>query len=608
MTATQPQQKCDLVMKGGVTSGVVYPRAITELSREYQFSSIGGTSAGAIAAAVTAAAEYARAGGKTDAFEVVDKLPDWLGDIAPDKKHTNLFHLFQPLPSLSGLYSVITAGLGKTGIRKSLITLFTALLSFPVASLRGTLPGIFLMAVASCAKPTWLSIVGLILSTLLIVLGSVVGALSAIVLQASQIPAKSWGVCSGMTEQGRGESPALVPWLSTYLNTLAGKPTAEPLTFGDLASRGINLQMITTNLTNGRPYSMPFGEHTHFFYKPEELLKFFPDDVVEWMNKHQGTRSSRDDEGQVDHTDLAVFPDAANLPVVVAVRMSLSFPFLFCPIPLHGVDFGFGPKTVDNKQHIPESCFFVDGGLANNLPLNLFDHALPRWPTFGINLRDVDDGRHKQQVFIPCQNSGGLEEWWTRFDEKKGLGGLVSFFGLLFDTSRNWRDNLQLSVPGYRDRVAHIGLDPAREGGLNLDMPKDIISLLTDRGARAGGAILSRYSPTADYPRQPGCVVDLENQKWIRFRSFMELLEDSLLSIDESLTYSATGESNYLQLIAKTKNTSYDMTDPQRRYAKDLLDQLMSLVPSVTRAREMGHSFRTKVPKPKPELRVTPHF
>jgi hypothetical protein len=154
----------------------------------------------------------------------------------------------------------------------------------------------------------------------------------------------------------------------------------------------------------------------------------------------------------------------------------------------------------------------------------------------------------------------------------------------------------------------HIGLDPAREGGLNLDMPKDIISLLTDRGARAGGAILSRYSPTADYPRQPGCVVDLENQKWIRFRSFMELLEDSLLSMDESLTYSATGEPNYLQLIGKTKNTSYDMSDPQRRYAEELLDQLMSLVPSVTRAREMGHSFRTRVPKPKPELRVTPHF
>jgi hypothetical protein len=35
MSLGRPQKKCDLVMKGGVTSGVVYPRAITELSREY---------------------------------------------------------------------------------------------------------------------------------------------------------------------------------------------------------------------------------------------------------------------------------------------------------------------------------------------------------------------------------------------------------------------------------------------------------------------------------------------------------------------------------------------------------------------------------------------
>ena len=51
---------CDLVMKGGIASGVVYPKAIAELSHHYRFQSIGGTSAGAIAAAVTAAAEYQR--------------------------------------------------------------------------------------------------------------------------------------------------------------------------------------------------------------------------------------------------------------------------------------------------------------------------------------------------------------------------------------------------------------------------------------------------------------------------------------------------------------------------------------------------------------------
>jgi predicted acylesterase/phospholipase RssA len=51
---------CDLVMKGGITSGVVYPKAVTRFACRYRIRSIGGTSVGAIAAALTAAAEYWR--------------------------------------------------------------------------------------------------------------------------------------------------------------------------------------------------------------------------------------------------------------------------------------------------------------------------------------------------------------------------------------------------------------------------------------------------------------------------------------------------------------------------------------------------------------------
>ena len=47
-------------MKGGITSGVVYPHALCELARTYRFVNVGGTSAGAIAAAGAAAAEHGR--------------------------------------------------------------------------------------------------------------------------------------------------------------------------------------------------------------------------------------------------------------------------------------------------------------------------------------------------------------------------------------------------------------------------------------------------------------------------------------------------------------------------------------------------------------------
>lgn len=61
---TTPKDACDIVMKGGITSGVVYPLAIYKLSQNYRFENIGGTSAGAIAAVMTAAAEYGARNGR----------------------------------------------------------------------------------------------------------------------------------------------------------------------------------------------------------------------------------------------------------------------------------------------------------------------------------------------------------------------------------------------------------------------------------------------------------------------------------------------------------------------------------------------------------------
>ena len=62
-------------MKGGITSGVVYPNTVSRLAETYRFVSIGGTSAGAIAAAATAAAEYRRAQGSGEGFEKYHNFP-----------------------------------------------------------------------------------------------------------------------------------------------------------------------------------------------------------------------------------------------------------------------------------------------------------------------------------------------------------------------------------------------------------------------------------------------------------------------------------------------------------------------------------------------------
>src|SRR4051794_28900018 len=66
---------CDLVLTGGVASGVVYPWAIVELARAYRFRNIGGTSVGAMAAALAAAAEYGRRTGYEAPFEALRRAP-----------------------------------------------------------------------------------------------------------------------------------------------------------------------------------------------------------------------------------------------------------------------------------------------------------------------------------------------------------------------------------------------------------------------------------------------------------------------------------------------------------------------------------------------------
>src|ERR1700694_5223429 len=100
-------RKCDIVMKGGITSGIVYPTVVCKLASEYQFKNLGGTSAGALAAALTAAAEYARQTGRglgAGAFDELSTIPKWLADNSPFGGGSNLLQLFQPQPGTGGLF------------------------------------------------------------------------------------------------------------------------------------------------------------------------------------------------------------------------------------------------------------------------------------------------------------------------------------------------------------------------------------------------------------------------------------------------------------------------------------------------------------------------
>ena len=110
-------RECDLVMKGGITSGIVYPLAACELARTYRFRSIGGSSAGAIGAVMVAAAEKGRAtGGYRKLAAIPTELGPDLGSIFTPGPHTDT--------ALTALKGWLTPGEPKSSrIRRALQTL-----------------------------------------------------------------------------------------------------------------------------------------------------------------------------------------------------------------------------------------------------------------------------------------------------------------------------------------------------------------------------------------------------------------------------------------------------------------------------------------------------
>jgi NTE family protein len=74
-----------------------------------------------------------------------------------------------------------------------------------------------------------------------------------------------------------------------------------------------------------------------------------------------------------------------DMPIADAVRMSMSIPFVFRPV--KWLDWPSGDVTKARER----VC--VDGGLADNFPVETFDvGGAPRWPTFGFLL---DEGPQK---------------------------------------------------------------------------------------------------------------------------------------------------------------------------------------------------------------------
>jgi hypothetical protein len=610
-TYEHADRECDVIMKGGITSGVLYPLAVCELASTYRLRNVGGTSAGAIAAAAAAAAEHGRESGASGSgFTGLASLPQWLGT---DKHLVGLFRPPATTRRLHGLLMrAVRPGAGKAGV-------VGAVVAAGVGSHRawmpvlGALPGLLLVAALLIADAgsvaAWL---GVVVALVLASVGLVVGAAVAVVLDAGEaLDQNMYGIVAGSAAHDGGES--LSDWLADQIDTLAGRPVAgPPLTFGELWGSGdepvIDLEMQTTNVTEGRPYRLPDDLRSGFCFDEAEFRRLFPGRVVDHLVKHAGDVPTAG--------GLIPLPAPADLPVVVATRMSLSFPILMSAVPLYAVD----RSMLACQEETYERSWFSDGGITSNFPISFFDSLLPSRPTFGITLRPFhpchpinDDER--RNVWMPRTNGSGIVEWWSRWPQGRGLLSVGQFLRAIADAMQNWVDNSQTRVPGYRDRIVHIS-HTDDEGGLNLDMPETVLERLTERGRCAGERLVGFYTnppgvplpeadPEGSNPTSPKRVVSWENHRWIRLRTSMALVSDAVQSMGER--YDAAYAADLAAPIARAPSYPFNNLD-QQALARQLMTSLTQVSAHIRDA-ERGNPnvpLGKGAPSPAPALKVVP--
>lgn len=399
---------CDVVMAGGVTSGIIYPSAVAAIARRYSFHSIGGTSVGAIAAAVTAAAEYGRrSGSHPEAFTQVGSLPESLGDIAGDG-HSRLFHLFTPEPLTKPLLALVTPLFGGGGPLRQAARLLKASLSawqVAVPVIVAAAAGLTVTVALASDGHRFLSLIGLVTAAALVL--TVWLAMLAAVLVRRWLPAwraNGYGICTGNCSPsegvmaGKADLQGLTPWMNRVVQAAAGRQeSGQPLTFGDLwtarpevqpdptAPRAIDLAMIASDISRQRIVQLPFIETPSPIYVEVAVLaRYFPASIVSWMKDRAGIYDER-----VEARDGVIrLPRPQDLPVVFGARLSLSFPVLLSAVPLLTPDFA-KPRDADGRIPL-RHVWFSDGGLTSNFPIHFFDSPIPSRPTFCFNLVPFD--------------------------------------------------------------------------------------------------------------------------------------------------------------------------------------------------------------------------
>lgn len=328
-----------------------------------------------------------------------------------------------------------------------------------------------------------------------------------------------------------------------------GDPGRPALTFGDLwlgrtgtrtledadvlqraaadpEHRVVDLVLTTTDLTQVRPYRMPLPVAdelerrgmSRFLFCRTCLEAVIPLRVVVQLVKASPALDTEHACPRHDGALLHELPDPWDVPVALAVRMSMAVPGLLAAVPLCTVE----PDADAAGPGMVRLHWFGDGDLTAGMPVGAFDTLLPRWPTFAFHV-DPDAAADGPGVDLPAQDAARRPLGWHP------LVSALGFARAAARAPRAWADATSADLPGYRGRVAVVG------GAAGLPVPyvsqRQVLALAL-RGSAAGEALRERFTgPDDDVPGQ----TQTDRYRWIRLRTALREYRGLSLSISRRL-------------------------------------------------------------------------
>jgi hypothetical protein len=365
-------------------------------------------------------------------------------------------------------------------------------------------------------------------------------------------------------------SPPVATWLGNVLDDLAGLPprhgllrdagvqlpgvdrsSGPGLTFGDLwlgrpdrrdgdderlrraardsEHRVVDLRLVATDVTRGRPVRLPLGPG--WLFCPSCLRGGVPARAV---NQLVAAASAPDARPRCPgHRErLLAVPEAAHVPVVFAVRVAAAPAGLLRAVPLYRADPAPAPSLRDAFGGLvaggePPP---VDGGVTTHwlcdagadAGVDLFDTALPRWPTFGLVVRggvDTPDDGHGPWVDVTPAGAG------ARRAPAFGIGGTFDMVAAVLGAGAGTADRVAAGSQGLRGR---LGVVRRGHGSLGPFLHGAEVLRLALRGDHAGRELRRLFTgPDADVRSQTG----MDRHRWLRMRSVLREQRDRSLVV-----------------------------------------------------------------------------